>query len=283
MVVLVGIGSALFLSLVNVFLKKLFQKISSRELAPLSFFLASVTMLIFSPFYYHFEYTLNTVIILSIIFILDAIANYLYYRAIESYEVSYESVFMSLSPIFTLLVFTLFIDMISLKALISVIGILISVYILNLDHRASILEPFANIFKDKHYLGLLNAVFVGVSAILIKLVFEEGTINPPTLYLFRSIAVFFIISIMLNPRPKKIKAEIIFSAWGRVLFIIGNFLLYLYAISLGNVVVATTVSSIYPAFILIFSYFMFKEKITVEKGISILSILFFIVILNYSI
>ena len=282
MIILAGVSSAFCIAVVNVFLKKLFEKVSTRELAPLSFLLASITMLIFSPLYFYFRYSTKIIIILLIIIILDAIANYLYYRAIESCEVSYESIFMSLSPVFTLLIFTLFIDTISFKVIVSIFGILISVYILNLDHKISISAPFLNIFMDKHYLGLLNAIFVGSSAILIKYLFNEGSTNPPTLYLFRSIGVFLVISIMLNPRWEKINSKIIFSAWERVMFIIGSFLLYLYAISLGNVVVATTVSSIYPIFVLIFSYFLFKEKITLTKCVAIISILFFVALLNYS-
>jgi len=282
MVVLIGVGSALCLAIVNVFLKKLSEKVSSRELAPISFFLAFITMLIFSPFYFHFEYSLRMVIILFMIFIFDAIANYLYYHAIENCEVTYASVFMSLSPVFTLLIFTIFINAVSLKTLICIIGIILSIYVLNLDHRSSLIEPFVSISKDKHYLGLLNAIFVGVSAVLTKVVFSEAIINPPTLYLFRSLIIFFIISIMFNPRPKKINFNIIISAWVRVLFIIANFLLYLYAILLGNVVVASTVSSIYPVFVLIFSYFMFKEKITIEKFAAIILILYFIIMLNFN-
>lgn len=282
MLILIGMGSALCLAIVNVFLKKLFEEASSRELAPLSFFLSAITMLVFSPFYFYFQYSLKTVILISIVFIMDAIANYLYYRAIESCEVTYESALMSLSPIFTLLIFTLFVDAVSLKVVISAVGIIFSVYVLNLGQSSSILEPLINITRNKRYLGLLNAVFVGEAAVLTKVVFNEGTINPPTFYLFRCIVIFIVISIMFNPRPKKINLHIVFLTWRRVVFIIGNFLLYLYAISLGNVIAATTISSIYPAFILIFSYFMFKEKITIGKEIAVVSIPLFIVMLNYS-
>ena len=65
MVVLIGVSSAVCLAIVNVFLKKLSQKVSSRELAPLSFFLASITMLVFSLFYFYFKYSLRMVIILN--------------------------------------------------------------------------------------------------------------------------------------------------------------------------------------------------------------------------
>lgn len=282
MQILIGIGSALCIAIVNVFLKKLFEKVSSREVAPLSFLLAFLTMLVFSPLYFHFNYSLKTLIILLIVFTIDTIANYLYFRAIESCEVTYSSVFMSLSPIFTLLIFTIFIDRISFRSLIAAVGIVFSVYILNLNHKGSLLEPFVNIFRNKHYMGLLYAVFAGGSAVFIKLLFNEGTINPPTLYLLRCLVIFLMISAVLRPRLNKIDLHTVILTWYRVIFVIGNFLLYLYAISLGNVVVATTVSSIYPAFILAFSYFMFKEKITIEKGFAILSIIIFVATLNYS-
>ena len=282
MVILVAIGSAFFTAVINVYLKKIFSGASTRQLAPLNFALSSAIMLLFSPVYFYFKYSLHAVIYLSVIFIADTIANYFYYTAIETNQVSYSSIFMSLSPIFTLLIFTTFIGTISLTTLISILGIMISIYILNLDHKTTIFEPILYIFKGRNYLGIAYAVFSSITAIFAKHVFSEGYINPPTLYLLRDIFIFISLSLALKPKLSHYNEKIAASMFIRALFGIASMLLYFYAISLGHVVLVTVVSNIYPAFILIFSYFIFKEKFSYQKILAVLTILFFIGILSYN-
>lgn len=282
MVILSGVGSAFFLALTNIYLKKLFDNASTKEIAPLNFMLIAVNMTMFAPLYLSFKYSFNVVVFLIILFTLDAIGNYFYYKAIENNKVSYASVFMSISPIITLLISSFLIEKISLKSLIAVIGIMISIYILNLEHRTTLYEPFINIFKNKNYFGLISAVFSGTTAVLIKHAFNQQHINPPTLYLFRSIIIFGVLAIALKPQFNKYDNKTFLSIWVRSLLSIASFLLYLYSISSGSVIVATAVSNIYPAFIIIFSYILFGEKISKYKGGAVISILFFIVILSYN-
>lgn len=283
MVIFIGISAAFFSALTNVYLKKLFNSGTINELAPLNFFLNAIMMVIFSPLFYYFNPSLKGIIILIEIFILDTLANYFYYVAIESTEVSYTSIFMSLSPMFTLMISTPIISVLPLKSLICVIGIILSIYILNIGSNLSIYEPVKNIFVGKNYLGLVVAFFTGTGAVFTKIVFEEGVINPATLYLFRSVFIFSVLTIILKPKLNNLTSKIIMGTWFRAILVICHLLLYYYAISFGNVVIASTVSNIYPAFVLILSYFMFKEKITLQKWAAILSILFFITLLNYTI
>ena len=88
--------------------------------------------------------------------------------------------------------------------------------------------------------------------------------------------------IILRPRWKLITKSIIVQSWVRTFFVIVNFLLYLYAVMLGNVVIVTTLVNTYPIFVIVFSYFLFKEKITAKKLAAILSVMFFISILSYT-
>lgn len=281
MVLVVGFGAALINAVMNVFLKVLFNNASTKELAPLSFLLGFITMAFFSPIYFHFIYSLNTIIILLLIFILDSFANYFYYRSIEVSEVSYVSIYLSLSPIFTLLVSTFIINILPLSFIIAVAGIVMSIYTLNLNGGTGIVDPFLDIFKNKNYLGLFAAIFFGVSAVLTKVVFDSNSINPSTLFLFRSAFIFLVFLLLMRPKFWQLDFNTVILAWVRVLFIIGYMLLYLYAISFGNVVTAVTISSIYPMFVLMFSHFLFKEKITFQKTASILSVLAFTLLLFY--
>lgn len=282
MVIVAGIGSALINAITNVYLKKLFDNGSIRELAPLNFFLNAIMLLIFCPFFYYFNPSPRAVVILLGIFILDTLANYFFYLAIESSEVSYTSIFMSLSPIFTLFIATFFISVISINTLIAIVGILSSIYILNLNSQTSALEPFKNLFQSRNYYGILIAAFTGAGAVLTKIAFNEDMINPATLYMFRSIFIFIIFTILFRPNISNLSPKIVLNVWIRAVFVLLHILIYYYAISLGNVVIASTVSNTYPAFILILSYIMFKEKITIQKSTAILMIIFFISLLNFS-
>lgn len=279
MIILVGLGSAFFAAVTNVYLKKLFCNASTNELAPLNFTLNTVTILFLFPFFGGIKISVSNVFLILAVLILDFLANYFYYNAIEHNEVSYVSIFSSLSPVFTLLIYTIFIDFISLKALIAILGIIISIYILNLNGKASIYEPFLNIFKNKNYYGLLIAFFLGCSAIFTKEIFNNNITNAFTLYFLRSVFLSILFSILLKPKFNKINMQTVIHTWIRSLFVIVHLLLYFYALSLGNVVVASTVSNSYPLFVLILSYFMFKEKITVQKFGSIICMLFCMVLL----
>lgn len=282
MIILIALGSALMIAVVNVLLKKLYQTASSRELAPLNFLQIVIIMTLFMPFFYYFKPSGYVIALMLIICILDSLANYFYFKSIEYGEVSYVSIFMSLSPVFTLLIFTALVDFISIRTLIGILGIIFSIYFLNLNDKKNLLEPFLNLTKNKNYYGIINAFLVGSSAVLIKLLFSTNAINPPTFFTLRCAFVFLAMLIILKPRWSLITKQIVIDSSIRSLFVIGNFLLYLYAVNFGNVVVAATLVNTYPIFVIILSYIMFKEKITAKKFSAILSVLFFIFILSYT-
>lgn len=282
MIILIALGSALMIAVVNVLLKKLYQTASSRELAPLNFLQIVIIMTLFMPFFYYFKPSGYVIALMLIISILDSLANYFYFKSIEYGEVSYVSIFMSLSPVFTLLIFTALVDFISIRTLIGILGIIFSIYFLNLNDKKNLLEPFLNLTKNKNYYGIINAFLVGSSAVLIKLLFSTNAINPPTFFTLRCAFVFLAMLIILKPRWSLITKQIVIDSSIRSLFVIGNFLLYLYAVNFGNVVVAATLVNTYPIFVIILSYIMFKEKITAKKFSAILSVLFFIFILSYT-
>jgi len=282
MIIFLTLVSAIMIGIVNVLLKKLYQIGSSRELAPLNFLQITITMVIFLPFFYKFDPSGYVIALMLLIYTLDSLANYFYFKSIEYGEVSYVSIFMSLSPIFTLLIFTAFVDFISIRALIAILGIVISIYFLNLNDNKKLLEPFLSLTKNRNYYGIVNAFLVGSSAVLIKLLFSTNAINPPTFFTFRSIFVFIALILILKPRWNLITKPVIAQSWVRTFFVIGNFLLYLYAVMFGNVVIVATLLNTYPIFVIVFSYFLFKEKITAKKLAAIVSVLFFISILSYT-
>lgn len=283
MIILIALGSAFMISIVNVLLKKLYQQASSRELAPLNFIQIVIIMAVFMPFFYSFKPSAYVLAIMLIICILDSLANYFYFKSIEYGEVSYVSIFMSLSPVFTLLIFTILVDFVSIRTLIGILGIICSIYFLNLNDKKNLLEPFLNLTKNRNYYGIINAFLVGCSAVMVKLLFSTNAINPPTFFTIRCTFVLVAMIIFLKPRWALITKQIFLESLMRSFFVIGNFLLYLYAVMYGNVVVVTTLVNTYPIFVIIFSYLLFKEKITVKKSSAILSVLFFIFVLSYTV
>lgn len=281
MVLLIGLFSAFFGAIGNVYLKKIFDYCSSRESAPLNFLFNFLVLLIFAPLFYYFKISYYSVFLLIIIVILELFCNYFFYKSIEMSDVSYVSVFFSLAPIFTLLITTMFISTVSIKTIIAVFGIVISVYFLNLSDKHYLIEPIKNVFRNKNYYGLIVALLSGCSSIIIKLMFDSNFINPLTLYLIRSFLLFLLFWALFKPKKQNINKKVVLSVFARALFIIVCMLLYYYAISIGDVVIATTASNTTAAFVLVLSYFLFNEKITKQKVLSVVSITLYIVMLSF--
>lgn len=282
MMIFICLLSATMAAVINILLKKMYQEFSSRELAPLNFIQIFVLMLIFSPLFFYLKPSPYVIFLMLSIFVVDTLANVFYFKSIEYGEVSYVSIFMSLSPVFTLLISTLLVDFISFRSLICILGILISIYFLNLADMKNPVEPFLALTKNKNYYGIINAILVGLSAVLVKLLFLTNATNPPTYFMLRCGFIFIFISIFLKPRWNIVNKSMFIKSGMRSLFVIGNLLLYLYAVMFGNVVIATTLVNTYPIFIIIFAYFFLKEKITARKLAAISSVLFFIFILSHT-
>ncbi|MGE5328433.1 MAG: EamA family transporter [Deltaproteobacteria bacterium] len=282
MITFIALGSAFAIAIVTVFLKKLFEQASARELAPLSFLQITLTLAPFSFFFFKLQLSTYTLLLITAICIIDSLSNYYYFKGIELNEVSYFSIFMSLSPIFTLILVSIFIDYVSIKTIFAIICIIISIYLMNLKNSKNLFEPFCALTINHSYYGLSYALLTGVSAVLFKLLFSINTTNPPTIFMIRCAFVFCISVILLKPRWSLITKSVLLQSWLRALFVIANFLLYLYAIMYGNVVIAITLVNTYPIFVIIFSHMLFKEKITARKLAAIFSVLFFIFILSYT-
>lgn len=280
MVIILGLLCSIGIAVANIYLKVLFKGISTREVAPLSLFLTAITMIFIVPFFYKLNLTYHLIIFMLFAFVFDTLGIYYSFKAIENSHVTYASILGSLAPIFTLLIYSLFLGQISIKTLVGIIGVIVSVFFINLQETKLWYEPFIKLFKDKNYYGLLWAFFSGVGVIFTKQALTTGNINVMTLYTLRTWFIALAFLIVLKPDFSLYKPRIVFLTWTRTIVIIINSLLLFFAVYFGNVVVASTLSYTFPIFVIIMSRIIFKEKIQIHKVIATITAVAFITLIT---
>src|SRR3989344_4189086 len=98
---IIAIVSAFFAAMTNIFAKILLKDVKGYNIMGLSFLMVGSTLLIFSPIFYKFNPSWVSIGLLYGIGILDAAANYYYFRSFEQAEVSVATPLLALAPIIT--------------------------------------------------------------------------------------------------------------------------------------------------------------------------------------
>ncbi|MCX6784394.1 MAG: DMT family transporter [Candidatus Komeilibacteria bacterium] len=271
---LLALGSAIFASIANILARALLKNLKSRDILGINFLTMGVTLLLLSPWFYYFKITLLSFGLLVLISFIDCLANYFYFKIFEKNEASIATPILSLAPAFTFLFAWLIInDVVSWEKYIISLAIIILVVLFSADFS------FKS-FKFKSLLpGLISSALFGLSAIPSKYLLSSGVINAPTLYMFRAglIALFALLFFRfpLNSLTTGQYQTIFF----RGLFVITQWVLLYYALTLGNSGVTLTLSNTTPIFVFILGAIFLQEKITYKKIIAALLILIFSLII----
>jgi drug/metabolite transporter (DMT)-like permease len=120
----------------------------------------------------------------------------------------------------------------------------------------------------------MSSLLLGISAVPSKyLLTTLQATNAPTLYMFRA-ALIGIFALFLFRQPVieyDLKTfRIIFI---RSLFVIGQWILLYYALTLGSAGVAVTLGNITPVFVLALGSIFLKERLDWKKGLAAVAIL----------
>ncbi|MFA7653603.1 MAG: DMT family transporter [Candidatus Magasanikbacteria bacterium] len=261
---IIAIGSAFFAAIANIIARSLLKNLSSRDFVGINFLTMGATMVLVSPFFYHFQATIWLIIILAGMALVDTLANYLYFKTFENTEAIIATPILSLIP-----AFTFFFSWIILKEntgwqtyLICLI-IILAVVFFSVDFK-----NFSQFKKFTLVPAISSAILFGLTAIPLKILLSSGAINSPTLYMYRAgfIALFSLLFFKFPLRD--ISTKQYWTIFARGLFVIAQYILLYFAINQGNTGVALTLGNITPVFVFILGIIFLHEKPTIKKALT---------------
>lgn len=265
-----------FLNAVNaLYAKKItLQMKDNNSFIVTSFLVVSLLLACVLPWYYSFSVTPVSMSLLIIVIFLDTVANVLFFLALGRIEVSKLAVYTALTPLFTFIPNSM-LQGFNIHILLPVLLIVLGVYFLNVKGR-NLLSPLVELKKTGNLLGLVNAVFAGLSMVPTQQLLVHQWINAPTLYFFRASGIALTIFLLYRPKIWFPALNKHLSIRGLLAIIQWVALFSALKIANGTLVVALAYTS--PLFALFLARIYYKEKITAPKliacCITILGIIF---------
>jgi drug/metabolite transporter (DMT)-like permease len=259
---LLAVGSAFFGAIASLLARTLLTDLKSKDIVGINFLAMAMILVLFSPVFYEFEASMIAMILIAVMSLIDTLANYFYFKTFEKTEASIATPILSLAPGVTFLLGWMLIeDSVDLQSFLLAILIIASVVVFSIDFKNF------SVFKKETLLpAVASFVLFGVSAIPAKILLDTmGVINSPTLYMFRSgfIALFSLLIFRFTIPALRVQ-QFRFICF-RAVFVIFQWLLLYYALTLGSAGITTTLGNITPIFVFILSIIFLKEKITFKK------------------
>lgn len=270
---LIPLTSACFGAFSNIIAKKVLKDIDSEIFLPINFFILFLMMTPLIFFFFKFSSPVLAISLIVLIGLIDSIANYLFFTAVQIGEVSHVTPIYSLAPFFTILFASLFLpQQLGINFALVAMAMTFGVYILNIK-GTSIFGPIRNLKDKNNYLALGSAVFFGLSAIPTKLALSEfAVVNPVTLYWLRALVVGTVLFLIFRPKVSSFSRKDLSLTVFRDVFVIIQWILLFYSIMWSNVILAVALANTIPLFTLIFAKIAFDEKITPQKIVAIMII-----------
>lgn len=263
---IIAISSAIFSAIANIMARYLVKDKRAQNFVPVNFLTMAVTLIVFSPFFYSFKFTLFSLSTIILISFIDTFGNYFYFKTFEKSEASAATPLLAISPFFTFILGWIFInDTISLKSFITMLIIVLMVIYFSFENKSEKISTKKIAFNKEMLNPLFSSVIFGATAIPIKFLLTTGYFNAPTLFMFRSsfIALFSLLFFKFSIKEISISQfRIIFI---RGLSVITQYILLYLAFTRLNIGVASTLGNITPIFVFIFSIFFLKEKPNLKK------------------
>ncbi|MBC8509736.1 MAG: DMT family transporter [Anaerolineales bacterium] len=281
--ILFGLASAFFGALSNVLAKLVMNFSNARDYSAVNFAIIFLLLIPFTPFFFNLEFSIVAVLLVLAASFVDGLANYFYFKAFEINDSVTASIFLSLSPVFTLLLLP-FIDFAQNQfTLIDVLGVLTIVFgiiALNWEIQRGLQPGSKNESIKTLLVPILASFLFGANIYLIKYIFNLEIANSFTYYFVRA----FIISVMmfgfLRPNLAWITPKHISIAAGRSSLVIIQWMFLLYALNLGNPVIVKAVSDTSPLFVIVFAFIFLKEKLTRLKILGVIIVIVGLILLT---
>ncbi len=269
--------SALSLSLLSAFsgalaallTKPVLRYTSTRNYLSVNFAVLFVLLLPAAPWAFALNLTPGMGALLLLTALIDVPANYFYFRAFEVLEAGPASVLLSLAPLFALTVAPLVGIAGALDAP-AVGGILLTAAGVAILNRA--VQSASNTGQSPHptrrsyfLIPLASSAIFGVNVYLVKYILCNGSANPYTFYLIRTLIIAVLSHLLWRPDLRWVTPRALVAVAGRGVFVAGKWLLFLYAVALGAPALIQTVGEVTPLFVVILAALFLKEPFTRAK------------------
>ncbi|MES2023779.1 MAG: EamA family transporter [Patescibacteria group bacterium] len=267
---IIPIASAFLAAIAGILARVLLKDTPAKKMLSINFLIMGATLLVISPFFYKFTASWQSVSIVLLIAIIDTLGNYFYFKTFEKTEASIALPLLSLAPVVTFFFGAIILnEYTSILKIISSLVIVVLIIVISIDWNE--LPKFR---KATLYPALISAFLFGLSAIPSKYLLSTiHAINAPTLYMFRAILIGIFALMFLKNSLSNLKTKTYGFIFIRGLFVIGQWILLYYAITLGNTGVAVTLGNITPIFVLFLSLIFLKEKFNWKKALAAIAIL----------
>lgn len=97
----IAILSAGFAAVASILARVLLKNLESKDILGLNFLIMAGSLLILSPFFYQFTFTVSNILLIILISSIDTLGNYYYFKTFEKTEASIATPMLSLAPGFT--------------------------------------------------------------------------------------------------------------------------------------------------------------------------------------
>lgn len=233
----------------------------TRDLISINFGLIFLMLLPAAPFFWHFAFSWQALVIFSLAVLLDAMANIFYFMAFSRLPAVTASAAMALSPLATLALQPWLEPGFRLEIL-NIAGIAIVVAGLVLLARNGSNETAAIKINPTHLAyPLLAAVLFGVNVFPVRTLMANEWTNPYTYYLLRALLVALLTGMVLRPKLGWLSKLRVIKVGGRLAFVIAQWLLLLAALEQGNPAVVKTLADTSPLFVVALAGVMLGEKV----------------------
>lgn len=272
----IAIASALFAAIANVLARVLLKGLKAKNIVGINFLTMAATLLVLSPLFYKFEATPKSMVLLTMVAIIDTLGNYFYFKTFEKSEASVATPILSIAPVVTFALGWVFLD-----DAVSIFTFALSLAIVGLIIWFSYdKDSFHQFKKDTLKPALAAAFLFGISAIPAKMLLTGGEIiNAPTLYMYRAALIALFSLFFFNFQIKDISLKQYRLIFVRGLFVIAQYLLLYYALARGSAGVTVTLGNITPIFVFILGVLFLSEKLTYKKALTAVAVLILSLIL----
>ena len=267
---LIPIASAMLAAIASILARVLLKGIPAKKILAANFFVMGATLLILSPLFYKFVFSWKSAVLVLLIAAIDTTANYFYFKTFEQSEASVAVPILSLAPIVTFFFSAVFLaEYPSAMSIVSAIAIVALIIVISTDWKN--LPKFRTATL---YPALASALLFGLSAIPSKYLLTtlEAT-NAPTLYMLRAGLIGLFAACFFRDSLKEVDFKTCRFIFLRGLFVIGQWILLYYALTLGSTGVAVTLGNITPIFVLLLGIMFLKEGFNWKKALAAIAVL----------
>lgn len=270
MATLIPILSAVLAAVASVLARVLLKDIPAKKILAVNFFIMATTLLVLSPLFYKFVFSLQSIGLVALIAGIDMFGNYFYFKTFEKTEASVAIPILSLAPVITFLFSAIILaEYPSFGSVAGALAIIALIIAISTDWK-----QWSKFTAATLYPALASAFFFGISSIPSKYLLStlEAT-NAPTLYMLRAALIALFALLLFKDSFSVFDLKTYRFIFVRGLFVIGQWVLLYYALTLGSTGVAVTLGNITPVFVLFMSILFLGERFHWKKVLAAAAIL----------